>query len=182
MKINIEDIPEDGLVLDLREDGRIVEDKRYGSGFSISSPIKAHLDIRKSGENIDIVGHIEAEMVLKCSRCLKEYVYGVHRKIEIAVQTDFNQTTGDRELMENELDVGYIQGGEIDTTDIILEQLFLEVPIQPLCNPDCKGLCPSCGVELKDGQCSCLSKEVVDPRFAILKNFKVKNSKWTAFD
>lgn len=176
MKINIEDIPEDGLRFDLHEDWRTVEGKCYGSGFSMSSPIKAHLDIRKSGENIIVIGHIEAEMVLKCARCLREYEYGVHPKLEIVVQTNFNQTAGEGELMENELDVGYIQGEEIDTTDIILEQLFLEVPIQPLCNLGCKGLCPSCGVELKDGRCSCFSEETVDPRFAILKNFKVRNS------
>ena len=38
-----------------------------------------------------------------------------------------------------------------------------------ICSEECKGLCPICGQNLNDGECSC-DKEQTDPRFDILDN------------
>jgi uncharacterized protein len=43
--------------------------------------------------------------------------------------------------------------------------LLLSVPMQALCQPDCKGLCPTCGADWNEGPCDCPSEEV-DPRWA----------------
>jgi uncharacterized protein len=39
------------------------------------------------------------------------------------------------------------------------------------CRADCKGLCPQCGKNLNQEQCSC-SREVEDPRWAALKDVR----------
>jgi uncharacterized protein len=46
------------------------------------------------------------------------------------------------------------------------------LPMKPLCRPDCKGLCPQCGLNLNDEACSCAPD--VDPRLASLGAIREK--------
>jgi len=50
----------------------------------------------------------------------------------------------------------------------VREYMLLEVPLNPLCKPDCKGLCPICGGNLNEEVCN-HDAEVLDPRLAALK-------------
>ena len=56
---------------------------------------------------------------------------------------------------------------------LIVAALLLEVPLVPLCDDDCKGLCPQCGANLNEGPCGCSRDEadVEASPFAALKNF-----------
>ena len=47
---------------------------------------------------------------------------------------------------------------ELDTTDDIRELLLIDSPMIFLCRPDCKGLCPKCGVNLNETPCKCQEK------------------------
>jgi uncharacterized protein len=40
--------------------------------------------------------------------------------------------------------------------------------MRPLCKPDCKGLCPHCGIDLNVEQCNCADADV-DERMAALR-------------
>jgi uncharacterized protein len=35
------------------------------------------------------------------------------------------------------------------------EQVYLEIPMKPLCSPECRGLCPRCGANLNTETCAC---------------------------
>jgi uncharacterized protein len=45
-------------------------------------------------------------------------------------------------------------GSEVDLRPALREQWLLDVPAFVLCRPDCKGLCPTCGLNLNQGECS----------------------------
>jgi uncharacterized protein len=62
------------------------------------------------------------------------------------------------------------EDGHIDLEPLAREYLILEVPINPTCKPDCKGLCPVCGENLNEQDCG-HRKEDIDPRFSVLKKF-----------
>lgn len=47
------------------------------------------------------------------------------------------------------------QGGEIDLTLPIWEELVLAVPVKYLCDEECAGLCPQCGANLNLARCAC---------------------------
>jgi uncharacterized protein len=55
---------------------------------------------------------------------------------------------------------------ELDLWPMIHDVLVLELPLAPLCDPDCKGLCPGCGKDLNEGECGCVAPR--DPRWANL--------------
>lgn len=58
-------------------------------------------------------------------------------------------------------------GDAIDLEPLVRENLLVELPLAPLCRPDCAGLCPSCGVDRNTDPCSC-DTTPSDPRWGAL--------------
>ena len=63
----------------------------------------------------------------------------------------------------------------LDLGAICWEEFVLALPVNPLCRPDCKGLCPQCGANLNDGPCQCAPEEG-DPRMAVLRGLKLRKN------
>jgi len=187
MKIKIDDIPDDGLSVNISEDGKVIEkaaghppsasggadEGRVGSDFSVKSPVKARLRFYRSGEFIDIEGDIDAAVVMTCSMCVKDFEQRVAGHFTNRVILG-SETSKEKELFESDMEVEYFSGDEFDTSVILLERIALDMPIKPVCSEDCKGFCLSCGKNLNQGPCGCEKKERIDSRFAKLKEFKVK--------
>jgi uncharacterized protein len=58
-------------------------------------------------------------------------------------------------------------------TPLIREQMILALPTRPLCQEDCRGLCPRCGANLNERDCGC-NLETGDARLAVLRSIKVR--------
>jgi uncharacterized protein len=82
---------------------------------------------------------------LECARCLKT----------ADQQLNWNMTElyafTEKSLSESGLIVP--EDAQIDIQPLIREYALLEIPISPLCKPDCKGLCPVCGQDLNLRDC-----------------------------
>jgi uncharacterized protein len=74
-------------------------------------------------------------------------------------------------VRNDDLDVSIYDGEKIDLTDLVREQILLDLPTQILCQEDCKGLCQKCGANLNEVNCNCEENEI-DPRWSALKNLK----------
>jgi uncharacterized protein len=74
----------------------------------------------------------------------------------------------DREVTEDDLDTAFYRDGVIDLRELVREQIYLLLPMKPLCKEACAGLCPVCGTNLNTGSCDC-PREWEDPRLAPLK-------------
>lgn len=112
------------------------------------------------------------EQTLSCIRCLKPIVERVEPEVELMIaQERPHAQGGERELKEDELGVLTVEGEVLETDPILLEQLQLNVPMKPLCQEDCQGLCPVCGADRNAGECSC-HEETSDPRWAGLAVLK----------
>ena len=77
MKITIEEITEDGTGFDLTGKGKNIEKLAAEKHLSVIFPIKAHIDVRRSGRSIDVEGDLKTAVSLTCSRCLKDFEYPV---------------------------------------------------------------------------------------------------------
>ena len=75
------------------------------------------------------------------------------------------------ELGGEDLEVSVFDGNEIDLTELVREQILLNLPIQVFCQENCRGLCPKCGANQNLIDCKCKENEI-DPRWASLKNLK----------
>jgi len=175
MKIRIEDITEEGLTLDVAEEGAAIAAIAGGLDFTIASPVKAHLEITKTGSDVFVRGDVETTLEFVCGRCLRAF----EQKIDTGFNLFFTreaEKAREKELHAGDLDVNLLdpKGAEIDTSEILRAQLSLDAPMKPLCSPDCKGLCPKCGEDMNIGPCKCPQASTPDGRFAKLKDFKVK--------
>lgn len=174
MKIKIDDITDNGLTVTLAEDGaKISHLAEGGLDYTILSPVTGQLDFVKNDGNVFVNGNISARLRFACSRCLKEIDLPVDTDVTLYYERGRDEDR-DKEIKPSEVDVNRFPGEEFDTDEIILAQVALDAPIQPLCDPECKGLCLKCGADLNEGECGCTREGHGETKFAKLKDFKVK--------
>jgi uncharacterized protein len=107
-------------------------------------------------------GKIEGDITDSCRRCLNE----AHGHVEDESHTIFAEAT-DEELDDPDIYPIDPNDRELDLRPAIREEWLLAQPRFVLCRDDCKGLCPRCGADLNDGQCSCPPE--TDSRWAGLR-------------
>lgn len=177
MKVAIRDIPAMGLNLHVEENGDGLQAAAGKVDFRILSPVSADLTLLKTDREVFIRGVLTSSVKLQCARCLKEFEHKISSRIEnIYVLTSGKEKKErEHELTSEDINVNYLTGNEIDINALLLEQLSLDIPMQLVCRPDCKGLCPKCGADLNQTRCGCLLEEHVDSKFAKLKELKLKD-------
>ena len=79
----------------------------------------------------------------------------------------------EREIEEDDFATAFYENDQIDLGQLMREQFYLAVPMKPLCDAACQGLCPVCGTNLNRGTCEC-RRDWDDPRFAVLKTLGTK--------
>jgi uncharacterized protein len=162
MKVQISEIPEDGLELD-------AEEPVQAEGVRIASPVGIRLRVEKIGTEVVIRGELAADVEFSCSRCLREVKKGLLMPINLLYHP-LDSLRGDerRELLGEELETGFYEDDELDIEEIAKEQVLLNIPMKPLCGESCRGICPRCGADLNEGSCGCkLSAQ--DSRLSALK-------------
>ena len=107
-------------------------------------------------------GRIRALTQLSCSRCLEDY-WG---PLDIQFKEMF--TKHPVENSPDNLEQLLPSDGSIDLTPILRDYAVLDIPIGQVCKPGCKGLCPTCGANLNEGDCG-HRQESIDPRLEGLK-------------
>lgn len=160
MKVLISEIPEEGLD---------VECKEAVESDIILSPVSARLKIIKIDSEVIVRGEVMADVKLQCSRCLMDFEYKLSVPVDV-VYHPLEELKGEErhEIMLGELDMDFYSGDEMDIIMLLKEQLALHIPMKPLCDNLCKGICLTCGKNLNAGDCTCEEKET-DSRFVILK-------------
>jgi uncharacterized protein len=136
----------------------------------LRAPILLEAHLRKVGKEITIEGQLSTVVEMLCSRCLKTHKEILTDTFEVVYwpKTDLESFADDVELDEAELDRYTYENETLSLKELVRDQLLLMVPVKPLCQPDCAGLCPSCGKDLNKGPCECVS-QTGDPRLAVLE-------------
>ena len=136
--------------------------------IELAAPAVIAGTIRRDAEKLKIQGKLETTVRVECDRCLKSLALPVAQEFSLEyVTADRYEQLKTAELSEEDLDLSVFDGEVIDVDEIVAEQLDLAVPYQTLCQETCKGLCPTCGVNLNLESCNCHEAEI-DPRWAEL--------------
>jgi uncharacterized protein len=125
-------------------------------------------------KDIRIAGDLNTTVELDCARCLEAAIQTVNRKFDLLYRP-LGSDGGRAELSVTaaEAEVGYYEGDGILLEDTLREQVLLDLPLKAICREDCKGLCPHCGMNLNNAQCSC-AEPLEDPRWSVLKDLRSK--------
>jgi uncharacterized protein len=143
-----------------------------GDGVRVVAPARLAFDIYKDKDHYRLVGSVQAQLELTCSRCLEPFGLPIDGSFDLRYQPHaLNAGEGEREVEEDDLATAFYRDEAIDLLQLMEEQFYLALPMKPLCSEDCKGLCPTCGTNRNREACLCRSVWE-DPRFAALKNLK----------
>jgi uncharacterized protein len=123
---------------------------------SFLSPIRYELIVTKTGDNLWLRGPVHADLSLSCSRCLESFAYSIDSELSIELMPKEAEPSGSEvELKNDELDIYYYEGDEIDLDPYVYEEVMLGIPLKALCSDSCKGMCPVCGKNLNVETCRC---------------------------
>jgi uncharacterized protein len=119
--------------------------------------------VTRTPQGLPVQVKMRAELQSECVRCLT----GVQQPLE----TEFTEMYAFTPRSITDSNLILPEDGKIDLEPLVREYMLLEVPISPLCSPECKGLCPVCGENLNLKVCTHGESEA-DPRLAVLKSLK----------
>ena len=186
MKILIQDIPLEGLTLDFFGDKdlwfkELLADA-LGDLYQASDAAEGHIFCSRHGGQVDVTGEVTCVGYPLCSRCstpvrltLEVPVHTLLAPLLESVREVEIEHSAETELVKDDLEFSFYEGDSFNLGDLIREQIILSIPLQPLCRPECKGLCPRCGADLNTQACGC--KEIPhETPFEVLKEFKPKHS------
>jgi len=183
MLIRLDDINESGLT---REYAATVADFPELSALEqrgeVAFPEPIVTRVRAFGVNamIEIEGVVSTSVRYACSRCLSNFTaplaidFALTYVRELPAVSD-EESGEELELNAEDLGLELLAGDEIDLHEVIQEQVLLALPLQPLCDEACRGLCPHCGADLNSATCGCAGDGFAG-KFAVLKDWKSRQS------
>ena len=127
-------------------------------GVATGSALHVELRMESLHDGILLSAEVDGIAVGECGRCLIA--------IEEPVQVEF------QELFAYSVDEAFeyeVHEDTIDLEPVIRDAVVLSLPFQPVCQEDCLGLCPDCGVRLLDNP-GHEHEAAIDPRWAALGN------------
>jgi uncharacterized protein len=126
------------------------------------APLELDLRVESVSEGVLVTGTVAAPTVGECGRCLT----AMQGRIEVSLTELFAYPDSTTEATTEEGEVGHVVDNTIDLEQPIIDAVGLELPFSPVCQPDCPGLCPECGVVLaaEPGH----QHDRIDPRWAKL--------------
>jgi uncharacterized protein len=131
-----------------------------------------------SGEYI-LDGHSRVTVDLNCSRCLDPYPFANSSKFHVRFRPRPEGSGEEQEVEiagEEELDVEFYSERTVPLRDLALEQIQLSIPMKPLCDENCLGLCPKCGANRSRERCHC-DEALTDERWSALQGIRDQLSK-----
>jgi len=170
--------PRAPLVLDTRELSRRPGSQREVSltvpapaelGIEVLSvpegaPVELDLRLEAVLEGVLLTGTAQAVVEGECVRCLDPISDDVEVTLtELFVYDDAR----DRDSASEDDEVSMLDDDLLDLEPLLRDAVVLALPFQPLCSPDCPGLCVECGANLKH-EPEHSHEAPIDPRWAAL--------------
>jgi uncharacterized protein len=143
-----------GELGDLKVAGSVVP---AGASASATAVLDAVL-----GGGIEVSATVQAPWEGECRRCLKPLSGELHCEVRELFRP---RSAGEGDDPDEE--TYPLTGDQLDLRPLLRDALLLELPLAPLCRPDCQGLCPVCGVDRNETTCDC-HVSTSDPRWAAL--------------
>ena len=141
-------------------------------GVPDGAPIELDLRLESVMEGVLVTGTARAPLEGECVRCLEP----LEQELEADFQEMFSYPDADdrsrasaepADDAEDEEDTLFLEDGLFDLEPVLRDAVVLALPLQPVCQDDCPGLCPECGARLADDPDH--HHDAVDIRWAALQ-------------
>jgi uncharacterized protein len=145
---------------------------------------------------IQVKGQVRVRMQAECDRCLEPAGFPIDSSFELYYRPVSEGYLGvnannavrrgrrpeaaiaaravrveEKAIDAGEAEMGFYEGDGLELNDVLREFVLLALPMQKLCNENCKGICPVCGQNRNQNECRCRI-EAGDNRWAALKELR----------
>ena len=111
-----------------------------------------------------------------CDRCLETVTLPIKSNFDLVyVPASAAAIGGEEKIDPAGVEVGYYEDGRVALNDVLLEVVLLALPMQLVCKEECKGICPICGQNRNQRECSC-HQEAADDRWNKLRSIRAEIS------
>jgi uncharacterized protein len=151
--------------LDLAEpDARIVAPVN-GEAWLIREPTGVLAQVR-----------LTARIATACARCLAPMEHELDVEFTESFYPSVYMPGGPQVQIDEDTDPATLidELHVLDLTEVTRQAVILALPVSPVCRPDCRGLCPTCGADLNEGPCGC--ERPSDPRWDALRGLLGESS------
>jgi uncharacterized protein len=146
-----------------RRTGSVGQLSVAGSVVAQGTVVDADAVLTSVDGGIEVRAVVTARWSGECRRCLVTVESDLRCEVrELYRPRDPGEKPGEDE------ETYPLRGDHLDLEPLVRDALLLGLPVAPLCRPDCRGLCPSCGTDRNGGPCGC-AETPDDPRWAALE-------------
>jgi uncharacterized protein len=134
-------------------------------------PLEGAVTLMRTSQGILVTGMLRTRLRVECRRCLEPFAADAQIDLEeeFLPVVRIGSAPVDDVPPEERDDSLLIDGDHIlDLSEVVRQGLWLTLPSERICRPDCAGLCPRCGGNRNLGECQC-DAEPIDPRWAALQ-------------
>ncbi|MBI1355925.1 MAG: DUF177 domain-containing protein [Acidobacteria bacterium] len=132
----------------------------------------AELLDHSGSRTLRVKGRLEGQVAGECARCLTTFTQPADQNLDLYFYpADAIDRSEEVAVSADDLDYGFYEDNGILLSEVVGEQLQLWLPMRPLCREDCRGICPECGGNRNEKECSCEDRKV-DPRWEALQQLK----------
>jgi uncharacterized protein len=135
-------------------------------GIPEGSDLELDLRLEAVMEGVLVTGSVRGQAVGECGRCLDEVTEAVDVTLAELFVYPERAAVAAQDGDEDDEDLRELDGDFLDLEPALRDAVVPMLPFQPVCRPDCPGLCPVCGARLADEPGH--SHETLDPRWAAL--------------
>ena len=148
-----------------------------GDDIACVGEVRGKITFSNAAAALILRGKAVAEVELTCSRCLSPYRetfdMDISEEIPLAEHAPDGAEQDFEDLPEDEKEPLFADN-VFDLTEFLRQAVLVNVPMRTICSPECKGLCPGCGVNLNETNCKC-QKDFSQNPFAELKSLLQDN-------
>lgn len=140
----------------------------------LAGPLTARgmAELLASVDEIRVRGHLSGAIDYDCDRCLEAATFPIDGDFDLFYRpSKLEPEASEVAVGEDESEIGFFEGEGLELADVVREQILLWLPMQRLCQPACKGICPVCGQNRNQTECSCRPR-VPDDRWAALRQIQ----------
>lgn len=178
MEFHIKDLEREPIDFDLELAPGAVD---FGVGTEQKGPLAAsgraevlheHRGPKEMVADIRLKGRFAGNFEIPCARCVEPVALPLEADFDLIFRPlGADAGAPERSITASETEIGYYQEDSLKLEDVLREQVILSLPVRTLCKPDCKGLCPRCGVNRNSQACSC-EEGPSDPRWEALAGLR----------
>ncbi|ESW31471.1 hypothetical protein PHAVU_002G240600 [Phaseolus vulgaris] len=167
--------------------------------FPNGTPVQISIDVTRKKKKLRLDGIIKTVITLLCNRCCMPSAESIFSEFSLLLTEEpieepetidmgviFGEdkltTSGnggqddDEDALIDLEDQLYFpsQEKQIDISKNIRDRVHLEITMNSVCDPGCKGMCLKCGQNFNTGNCMCSNEEVKEKSYGPLGNLKEK--------